>query len=118
MYLSKRKSGLYSQSMRNREESVVAADEESELELTHEEMVCHAFEWYCDIVIDALVNLGFDEDSALDTLFSASTILSEDGTMPEFPEEGALAHQVGEWLVKAKDENFLEFVLESVQDHG
>jgi hypothetical protein len=84
-----------------------------ELILTDEEMVHHAFQWYCDIAVDLLVKAGLSEDSALDTFFLSATVLHADGTMPEFPGVDATYIEEGRWLVKAKDENFLELILEA-----
>ena len=85
-----------------------------ELVLTDEELVHHAFQWYCDIVVDLLVKSGLSEDYALDTFFSSAAALHESGTMPEFPGVAATYIDEGRWLVKAKDENFLDLVLEAL----
>jgi hypothetical protein len=85
-----------------------------DLILTDEEMVHHAFQWYCDTVVDLLVRTGISEDAALDAFFSSAAVLYSDGIMPEFPGVSATYIEEGRWLVKAKDEDFLGLVLEAI----
>ena len=48
-------------------------------------------------------------------VFEAAILLSEEGILPEFPDDEASWEEVGIWLVAAKDEDFFDFVLGSRQ---
>lgn len=67
-----------------------------------------------DEAVTKLVTLGLSDTQAIETLFETATHCAKEGLLPEFPEEREQFQEVGDWLVKAHDFGFLNFVVEAL----
>lgn len=81
-----------------------------------EELVHHAFGAYLDFVVEDLVERGVTDADAIELVFEVATSLSEEGALPEFPDDTETWVAKARWLVAAKDLDFREFVREVLAD--
>lgn len=70
-----------------------------------------AFDRFMDEAVARLVALGLTDLQAIDAIFEVATHCAQESLLPEFPEEREQFQQVGEWLVKAHDFGFVDFVV-------
>lgn len=61
---------------------------------------------YLDDIADALIDMGYDEDEAVDLVLDVADEMAEDGLMPPLPDEDAPLEDVALWLGTAATVGF------------
>jgi len=77
-----------------------------------QDMVDYAFNAYLDFVVEDVAAAGVADADAVELVFSVAASLSEQGTMPEFPDDKQTWVEKARWLVAAKEIDFRGFVRE------
>jgi len=73
-----------------------------------------AFDRFMDEAVARLVMVGLKDTKAIEVIFEMASHCAQQDLLPEFPEEREQYREVGEWLVKAHDFGFVNFVVEAL----
>lgn len=77
-----------------------------------EQLAHYAFNAYLDFVVEDVAAAGVSDAEAVELVFTVAQSLSEDGSLPEFPDDKQPWIEKVRWLVAAKELDFRGMVRE------
>lgn len=84
-------------------------------EVERSDKIQTAFNRFIDHAVLRLALAGFEGPSALEAIFTTADFLTEEGTLPPFPDDTVTYVECGGWLVAAADMDFIAFLAEAVE---